>query len=385
MSRQPLGVRTRALGHQLPVPDGLPGPLGQHERLGHQAVQDVEHSSGGEVAARRRPPRPRRARTRRRTRRRADHSSRSGSSTGRSSSRSARAASAGAAAPCGAAGEQPEAVVEAVARSARPTASAPAPRPARWRAACRRAGGRSRATAARCPSVEREARRRRPRRARRRAAPPRARAPPAASCARIGQRERRDDVDRSPATPSGSRLVARRAAPAQPRSSVVDQLRRSRRQQVLAVVEDEQQLPVAQCVDAASRASGRRLSPTPSAAATARARAGVGRAAASSTSHTPSRNACRSRRGAASSASRVLPTPPGPVRVTSRESAEQPPRLGELALAPDEAGQGGMDRGVLPELDRAIDLDSWTNRRRSRADGGGTPATGPNVTQNVHG
>lgn len=48
-ARQPLGA-VLAHGHQLPVPDGLPSPFDQHERLGHQAVQDVDHLVGVEVA-----------------------------------------------------------------------------------------------------------------------------------------------------------------------------------------------------------------------------------------------------------------------------------------------------------------------------------------------
>ena len=48
-----------------------------------------------------------------------------------------------------------------------------------------------------------------------------------------------------------------------------------------------------------------------------------------------SRRAPRPRR----SASRVLPTPPAPVRVTSARPAQQPAHLGQLPLPPDEAGQ----------------------------------------------
>ena len=57
-----------------------------------------------------------------------------------------------------------------------------------------------------------------------------------------------------------------------------------------------------------------------------------------STSQVPSRYSWRCRR-AASSASRVLPAPPGPTTVTRRPRGEQRVDPGEVVVAPDEAGQ----------------------------------------------
>ena len=110
--------------------------------------------------------------------------------------------------------------------------------------------------------------------------------------------------------------------------------------QVLAVVQHQQQLPAGEVRrPAPPRAQDPARSSQPQ-----RARAWPGlpapgsRSWSSWTSHTPSRNARRSP-AAARSASRVLPTPPIPVSVTSRELRQQPPDLGQLIAAADEAGQ----------------------------------------------
>ena len=59
---------------------------------------------------------------------------------------------------------------------------------------------------------------------------------------------------------------------------------------------------------------------------------------AKSTSQMPSGNSCTSER-AASAARRLLPTPGGPVSVTSRCSCSSAGDLAELVLAPDERGR----------------------------------------------
>ena len=153
--------------------------------------------------------------------------------------------------------------------------------------------------------------------------------------------------------PSGSRLVARmarRRAGAQQRLGQ----RGARLDQVLAVVEHQQQASSAraQAISRLGEWAGRAASGSAERGRDRLGRRGPGRPAA------PARPA-RRRRGsrpapprATSSASRVLPTPPAPVSVSSRVVAQQPPHLGQLALAPDEAGQRRRQVGGRPRRRR---------------------------------
>ena len=88
-------------------------------------------------------------------------------------------------------------------------------------------------------------------------------------------------------------------------------------QHVFAVVEHQQPLPALQGGGHSLGHAAPGLWVTPSTAATASGTAAASLTAASSKNHTPSGNSSTSR-PATSSASRVLPTPPTPVSVTSR-------------------------------------------------------------------
>ena len=83
----------------------------------------------------------------------------------------------------------------------------------------------------------------------------------------------------------------------------------------------------------------------PSTAATASGTAAGSVTAASSKTQTPSGNSSASR-AATSIARRVLPTPPTPVNVTNRCACSAACDLGDLGLAPDEAG------GRRPQISR---------------------------------
>ena len=78
----------------------------------------------------------------------------------------------------------------------------------------------------------------------------------------------------------------------------------------------------------------------PSAVATASGTADGSVTAASSKTQTPSGNSSREF-AATSSASRVLPTPPTPVNVTSRRGLNRAAILGDLGLSCDKLVSGG--------------------------------------------
>ena len=155
----------------------------------------------------------------------------------------------------------------------------------------------------------------------------------------------------SPPTPSGCWLVARMRTPRQPRkmsaaSAAAAAARCSQlsstSSSALLVRKNSTTLPA---VDRPGR--GR----TRSAAATACAIVSPSPAAASSHSHAPSAKD-GSWSAAACSASRVLPTPPGPVTVTSGDRPHRRGQLGQLARPADERAE--LDRQVPGErLQRA--------------------------------
>ena len=88
----------------------------------------------------------------------------------------------------------------------------------------------------------------------------------------------------------------------------------------------------------------------PSTAATASGTAAGSVTAASSKTHTPSGNSSASC-AATSSASRVLPTPPTPVKVTNRCDRTRGYDFGDLVLAADQAGRSRA--ADFPDSDRA--------------------------------
>ena len=122
----------------------------------------------------------------------------------------------------------------------------------------------------------------------------------------------------SPAMPRTCRLVARIRSSGGARSSVVDQ-RRAGVQQVLAVVQDQQARLVPQLVDQGVQRRARGLvlrCPAPAGRCARAARGSPARPARPAT-----RRPGNARRTSAATrvASRVLPTPPTPVSVTSRD------------------------------------------------------------------
>ena len=246
-------------------------------------------------------------------------------SAGPSSTRPRRARSGAAASPSGfrwsAAGTGPT----AGRRPAPATATAAAPRPARSPAASRPGAGRSPPRRRRCPA-HREV-------VPDRAGPigeqpdgriPRAVSPvPGASGGRPSDPSR---VERSPGTPSGSRLVAstRRRGQLPGRLSASSA---TGADQVLAVVQHQRRLATGQYLDqpVLRGPGGRHLTGTaelldhfapPSVASTAGATSAGSPSGASSTSQMPSATPepAVSRLRPISVASRVLPAPPGPTR-----------------------------------------------------------------------
>ena len=240
------------------------------------------------------------------------------------------------------AGQQPEPVVQ-------PRRPARAAESARTRAAASSiASGmpssrrQTSATAARVVVVEGESRAARRPPGRRTAAPPRAVARSVG-----GRRARRR-------APSGGTRQARLAgdAPAArgwwPGSAAAGQAPQQRVgqlgagvDQVLAVVEHQQQLPGSRAAASVGQRARPALSRRPSAAA-------VRSATSASPAPRPARPARRrprtGRRAAASSASRVLPTPPGPVRVSSRDDAS---RLRTVVTASDPPVKTGERTGQV--------------------------------------
>ena len=159
-----------------------------------------------------------------------------------------------------------------------------------------------------------------------------------------------------------------------------EQLAENRRGLVdlLEVVDDQESLPVAEAL-------GQRLERAPrahldtEAAAISSGTSSGSRSGARPTKTTPSTNRSVSS-CAAWMASRVLPVPPGPVSVTSRESsAEQRDDVLDLSAASDERcrrrgqaaaraqlGRLDVERGVLAE-DRRLELLELRARARCRA------------------
>ena len=105
---------------------------------------------------------------------------------------------------------------------------------------------------------------------------------------------------------------------------------------VLAVVEDQQELPPGELVDEGVEERDVDASPTPTIRATAAGTSAGSDNGIRSTSQVPFDHAS-TWRDAASSASLVLPEPPVPVNVTSRCSRSRLFELGKLASATDEA------------------------------------------------
>ena len=140
---------------------------------------------------------------------------------------------------------------------------------------------------------------------------------------------------RSPATPKPSRLVATTTTSGQPLNDRVSE-RRSRVEHVFAVVEHQQQLPVA-ATFRRSRDTHPPSAPgsTPSTPATSGPTASGDVSGASSHNHAPCRNrGCTS--AANWSANRVFPAPPTPVSVTIRADLDRLADIAQLGLAPDE-------------------------------------------------
>ena len=146
------------------------------------------------------------------------------------------------------------------------------------------------------------------------------------------------------------RLVTSTVSPGQARQEVGDD--RRRRQDVLEVVEDEQDLPLAQEGVAAAPSAAAGGLPDAERLGDRRGSTRSGRrAAARGTKATPSAKSAAQVGRAAASASRVLPTPPGPVRVSRRTSGprQKRPHGRQLALAPDQRRQRhGQRRQLQP-------------------------------------
>ena len=142
----------------------------------------------------------------------------------------------------------------------------------------------------------------------------------------------------SPVSPSGSRLVARilhvRAGPQQRLGQP-----RARGDQVLAVVEHEQQCagiagaPTMRGLDRAARL----LPHAERRGERRRGEHGIGERRQLDQPHAV--GVVWTHGAATWSASRVLPLPPGPVRVSRCVAREEPRHLADLPLAPDEAGE----------------------------------------------
>ena len=135
---------------------------------------------------------------------------------------------------------------------------------------------------------------------------------------------------RSPATPSGSRLVARTRSWAHAaNASVANETTEGSRCSQLSSTRSSSRSPTAPKI--LSRTESAAPAVIPSAEAINGSTAPASRVAASSTHHTPPLTSAR-RRAAYASASLVLPTPPGPVSVTSRPSVSS--RLSSSSCSP---------------------------------------------------
>ena len=153
----------------------------------------------------------------------------------------------------------------------------------------------------------------------------------------------------SPETRSAIRVVTRharcRAAPQQ----VSDD--RARSDDLLEVVEDQQHPLLADVSARVSMAGRLRLSATPSIRAIVAATSAGSRTGSSATNQIPSGNSSAAA-AATCSESRVLPVPPGPVRVSSRVPASNATGLVELLVAADERRELGR-QVVRPGVERS--------------------------------
>ena len=186
---------------------------------------------------------------------------------------------------------------------------------------------------------------------------------------------------------SGARLVTRSVRPGAAREQLGEQRRRRR----AAARSCRARAALAGRAGSATSASGRLLpgvSPTPSASAIAAATSSGSLIGASSTSTTPSGNSSPSR-SVASTASRVFPVPPGPVRVSRRTSpwlqqrrgSRAAPACGRRTRSSARAGSA-RPSGATASAVRASSAGSWSriarSRRRSAA-----PGSIPSVSTSV--
>ena len=252
-------------------------------------------------------------------------------------------------------------------RRSRPaTARAPAPRPARSPTACRRGGGRSPPPA-----------RRRRRSTRKSGRARRARSMNNSIASSSNDNDGTRQVT-SPATPIGSRLVARIVNSGQALSSATNTRRThpagARNCRAAAACRGRRKT-AAGCPSWSGPAG--RADPTVRATVTGTTAGSV--IGARSTYHTPSRNSSASW-AATSTASRVLPAPPAPVNVTSRLSATIWLHLGHFGATSDETRQ--LRRKVVGpnSFGRAKRRETRCGDRGGtaapRVRGGADPATG---------
>ena len=301
------------------APSRASTPAPAHDRLGRlQGEPAGEHRQ----AVEQRPLRRRRA--------------------GRSSSPPPPAGSAGAAAPCG--------CPRSAAGSGPPAAPGAAPRAARARraAASSRASGmpssrrQSSATARRVPVGHGERRAGRSRPARRRAGPPRTgprrlrrRAPAPGGRAATSEGTRQGV---SPAMPSASRLVARRRTSGQARSSAsASRAQASSRCSQLSSTSSRRRAASASASVASSGRPGSSRTPTAAATRLGHQR-GIGERGQLDQPDAV-RVLGRARRPRRAAPAGSCPVPPAPTRVSRGAAGQQALDLGQLALAPDEAGE----------------------------------------------
>ena len=267
-----------------------------------------------------------------------------------------------------------------------------APRPARSPAAARRGGGRSRRPPARSPAVRREVRRAPPAPARRRGGPPRSRASSSASGRRPGSGSASGGTGKSllageaqdgPAGDEDARGRARRRAGRRPAAAAGSTCSK------LSSTRSRCRVPRG----AASRprpAAGR---PPPARRGPARSPRRRGRGRGSRRGGRRRRRRRSPRRGASATrrARRVLPTPPGPVRVR-RRTPSSPSRAQTAAASRSRpisgvSGTGRLGAGVgggvaigCPDPARGRTADKRNDGRWAagrQPDGGSCPVPSP--------
>ena len=147
----------------------------------------------------------------------------------------------------------------------------------------------------------------------------------------------------SPPTRSPSRLVARSRRPGQRRS------RSSATSAAVVITCSQLSSTISRSRSPISSASRFGSGRSRAAAIAARTPAGSP-TGASSTRQPPKLRSSADRRAPTSRASRVLPTPPGPTRVTNRSSASRRGEVAPLGVAPDQRGQrlGDGRAGLAP-------------------------------------